>query len=102
MQTKVCSRCCRELPLTEFHSDKKGKFGVKSACKACTHEYYRKYYLTHPCRAKKEEKDLLGGYKIYILDYVKKNERKYNVARTDGSVFKTNNKREFLNFLEGI
>jgi len=32
---KKCSKCKRELELTEFHKDKKSKDGHKSICKAC-------------------------------------------------------------------
>jgi hypothetical protein len=35
MQTKVCSKCGKEKPLSEFHKDKQGKFGVRNHCKFC-------------------------------------------------------------------
>ena len=41
----------------------------------------------------------LGGVKCYILNHVKENEFKFNVVRTDGFVYKTNNKNDFINFL---
>lgn len=39
MRTKVCNRCKKELPLTEFHKDRRKKDGVCYCCKACVREY---------------------------------------------------------------
>lgn len=39
MQTKICTKCNVEKALTEFHKDKKGKYGVRSHCKECKREY---------------------------------------------------------------
>ena len=49
-----------------------------------------------------QAEETLGGYKIFIQNYVKKGERKYNIVDTAGEVFKTNNKDEFFNYLRGI
>lgn len=48
------------------------------------------------------KRDILGGYNVHILNYPFNKERKYNIVSTAGEVFKTNDKREFLRFLEGI
>ena len=40
-QTKVCTTCKKARELTEFHKEKKGKYGVKSKCKECFYEYKR-------------------------------------------------------------
>lgn len=39
MITKVCTKCGRELPLTEFHADKRRKHGVGSECRDCKRQY---------------------------------------------------------------
>ena len=39
MQTKVCTKCNRELPISQFQADKKLKFGVGTCCKDCKREY---------------------------------------------------------------
>ena len=38
MDTKICSKCKRELPATTefYHRDKIGKFGLRSWCKECS------------------------------------------------------------------
>lgn len=38
--TKVCSRCGRELPVSEFHKDKRTNDGINSYCRKCAKEYY--------------------------------------------------------------
>lgn len=43
METKRCSKCGRELPLSEFYKSKGYKYGIRSWCKKCTVEYHRKY-----------------------------------------------------------
>lgn len=35
MDTKVCSKCKVEKPLSEFYSDKRLKSGKASSCKSC-------------------------------------------------------------------
>ena len=35
---KICSKCRRELPLSEFYPQKAGKYGVSSICKSCTED----------------------------------------------------------------
>lgn len=39
-KTKVCVHCDRELPLSEFYTNKYAKDGLQSWCKACCKEYY--------------------------------------------------------------
>lgn len=46
------------------------------------------------------KKNICGGYKIYILNYAKHNEFKFNITRTDGRILCTNDKEEFLTFLK--
>lgn len=40
-QTKKCSRCHNEKPLSEFHKDRGEKLGVVSQCKECKKELYK-------------------------------------------------------------
>lgn len=39
MQTKVCTKCKRELPLIKFTADKRRQYGVGSQCRDCRREY---------------------------------------------------------------
>lgn len=49
VNTKVCKKCGRELPLDSFSKDKMMADGHKSACKECSAEYLR------TLRAKKKQ-----------------------------------------------
>ncbi len=113
--------------MSEFHLMKGGKNGLNSWCKECSNmaskkwrkenrtkslEYSRAYYIKHKeqmktlaAREKLErqrefKRDILGGYIVHILNYPTTKERKYNAVSTAGEVFKTNDKREFMRFLE--
>lgn len=50
-------------------------------------------------RLNKKVDKVIGGYKISVLNYVKKGEFKYNILKTDGTLFYTNNKQEFINYV---
>ena len=41
--TKVCPKCGRELPLSEFYKDKSNKDGLRTYCKECHKEYAKSY-----------------------------------------------------------
>lgn len=41
--TKVCIKCGRELPLSEFYKNNKAKDGRASQCRECYAEYLVKY-----------------------------------------------------------
>lgn len=41
METKKCSKCKRELPVTEFNKSIKSKDGLQSYCKSCQSEAAR-------------------------------------------------------------
>lgn len=125
-ETKICTKCKRELPLSEFSRMKNGKNGLRSWCNECNRAAARAWAQANPERFKetcrknyikrkekmktlaareREErrkafaKDVLGGYTIYILNYPTNKERKYNAVATTGDVFKTNDKKEFLRFV---
>ena len=42
---------------------------------------------------------IIGGYKISILNHPSRFEHKYTVVGTDGSIFRTNTKQDFINYL---
>lgn len=58
MDSKICSKCGIEKPLTEFHKQQRNKDGLRHWCKECRRRYYqanrkqqgvydRKYYANH-------------------------------------------------------
>ena len=42
--TKVCTRCGRELPLSEYSKNKQSPDGLQYQCKECQKEYQKEYY----------------------------------------------------------
>jgi len=46
-KTKVCTKCGRELPLSEFSKQKATKDGLIPWCKTCVREYNVIRYKTH-------------------------------------------------------
>ena len=109
---KMCNRCRRTLPLDKFSKDAAYKGGYKTFCKDCVKDYGRRYrekqlknyhemkeYISLQELMKAEK--TLGGYKIFIQNHTKKGESKYNVIDTAGEVFKTNDRKEFLDYLRG-
>ena len=41
--TKICKKCGRELPLSEFHKQKGTKDGYRNVCKECWQQYYKRW-----------------------------------------------------------
>ncbi len=50
--TKVCKKCGKELPITEFYEHKTSKDGRLNACKQCVRAYAQKRRDEHPERIK--------------------------------------------------
>jgi len=40
-QTKECTKCGQEKPLSGFHKHKSGRLGVRSQCKVCREQHYQ-------------------------------------------------------------
>ena len=43
MESKVCTKCKRTLPVPMFSAAKKGVYGTRSVCKECSARYIREY-----------------------------------------------------------
>lgn len=44
---KICQKCGKEKPLTEFYNHKKSKDGKTSQCKKCMDDYHAQYAIAH-------------------------------------------------------
>ena len=60
--TRVCVRCNKELPISEFYSPPSG---FRFSCKKCDLAFARKYQQSHP-----------SWWKEYLKDYAKDNPRR--------------------------
>lgn len=120
--TKVCSKCGRELTLDHFSPAKGYKNGYYSRCHDCVNQATREYYQAHRdrkretnriyqqrYREKKEQLqtlrdcEVIGGYRMYILNHAKQGEYKYTAVKVStADVFRTNNVTEFFSYLRGV
>lgn len=53
--TKVCTKCKEEKALSEFHTLKRGKYGLNPACKKCKSEYSRLRNATPESQARNRQ-----------------------------------------------
>lgn len=104
MKTKVCSKCGKELPLSEFYKYKKTRSSLRSYCKKCqiAENFANRNDRLIKTLELEKSIDVLGGFKITILNYAKKGEKKYNILPIGGELFATNSKQEFMDYLEAI
>lgn len=106
METKTCTHCQTEKQITEFHKEKKGRFGVKSVCKQChlekkrnnpkEREYckknYRKYREKKKAKSRRYKKENSESVAEYNRQYnrrpeVKKRRRIYNRRYENRRIF---------------
>lgn len=85
-ETKRCTKCGRELPLSEFYRDDAHSDGRHSCCRGCIKKTRREAFLRNVelSRALKKADETLGGWKAYGLKHPKPGEYKYNIVFTDG------------------
>ena len=55
METKICPKCGKELPVSEFSKNSKAKDGLQSQCKSCQSAAHKE--------KQERVKKLLGGEK---------------------------------------
>ena len=65
-ETKVCTKCNRELPISEFYKCKDSKDKLQYWCKGCKGEHnqtHKQYYNQY----RKQYKEQFTGYYLYII-----------------------------------
>lgn len=68
MQTKICTKCGRELSLDNFYKHKDGKYGVVSECKDC-----------YKARAKEYNENNREKISLYRKSYRENNKEKHRL-----------------------
>ena len=98
-ETKVCSRCKRELPKTEFHKASRSKDGLYTYCKECNTERLREWREKNRERSREYNRS-------YWKSYYKKNKdnrdeyiKKYNAALYE---LRRRHTEEFLEILHEL
>lgn len=85
MKLKTCSKCKKDLPITDFYKQSKSKDGLYQYCKKCSYEINKQFRKSYP------EK---------IREYNVKSWNKYREAKLKGDKIRANKKREFLDTLK--
>lgn len=68
METKVCTKCGRELPIENFYTNKSLKGGHENCCKECKSAYSREWARRRAAKKKEIENERIEfekKYKIY-------------------------------------
>lgn len=61
--TKICSKCGRELPISEFSKDKSKKDGLQAYCKECNKQYREEHKEEYQKQYKAEYKEEYTEYR---------------------------------------
>ena len=77
MQTKTCTKCSEEKPVTEFHKNKLGKYGVTSQCKKCRRECVREYHCEYYQRPEVKERKRKYRREYNQRPEIRKHNREY-------------------------
>lgn len=87
METKICTKCGKELPITEFNFRNKTKGTRRADCKYCHNQYMKDAYKNK----QKEIEELKSQYKCakcgdnrgYVLDFhhIQPQDKEKDVAR---------------------
>ena len=93
METKVCSKCSVDKPLSEYHKRSNRPCGVRSQCKEC----YKKY----PSKLKRRENysreyDLMRTYGLTIEDYNNLSDTQLGVCGICGNTQNEGSKKKNL------
>jgi len=90
METKVCTKCGRELPLSMYTKDKKMKSGLKNVCKDCCYEAVKRYVLEHKEETKVKRriyyiknKDKFAAHNAEYYENHKKYSKRYYAEQTE-------------------
>lgn len=79
METKKCSKCGRELPVSEFTKNSTRKDGLQSYCKTCQREVSLKWWNEHhPKEKKTPEPEIIDG--ITVTPVVQETLKRYSDA----------------------
>ena len=69
VQSKVCTKCKEEKPLTEYSKAKSNRLGVQSYCKVCQKAHGRKYKSSPSYKVRRKHQDLVRRYGLTLNEY---------------------------------
>ena len=75
--TKVCKKCGRELPISEFNKNKSKKDGLQSNCKECANQHRKQYYQENKKAIAEQRKQYRQENKKVITEHQKQYQKQY-------------------------
>lgn len=73
METKICTKCGRDLPITDFYFRDKARGRRRSECKYCHNQYVKERYEARRKKIEKIKADKqcakCGENRGYVLDF---------------------------------
>jgi len=103
METKLCKRCGRELPVSEFPKNKSALDGLFTYCKECVRNYHRAYrkkmHLELERTLAEKEADLHGLSRFTSLELMDELERRGYSGHL--SLKQSNNETVYKHTLQG-
>ncbi len=76
---KICSKCGKEKPLSDFNKHSEGKYGVRPDCKDCQHAYKKQYRAANIEKLKAINKK----YRIENRDKIREKQRQWEKKNPD-------------------
>ena len=93
MEAKICTKCKKNLPFSEYSKQSKGKFGLHSRCRTCVKTYQKankEKIAKSQKRYKQNNKEKIAEYqKEYQKEYYEANKERIAEYRKE---YKQNNK----------
>lgn len=107
MDTKICSKCGRELPIECFNKSSQSKDGLRSWCKGCRKQYrqeHREEISEYKKRYREEHKEEISAkdkqYRIEHKEELSKKKQQYYLSNKDDILARLkqryNEKSEYL------
>lgn len=101
METKKCNKCEEVKPISDYHKDKKGVFGVVGACKQCVKKKTRLYYKNNKTKIDNANKKYLEKNKDKILISQKLyREKNVDKIKSSAKIWREKNKPKQAEYLE--
>lgn len=97
-QTKICTKCGIEKPLSEFSTHKKTKDGLRISCKKCSYIRHKKYRLKNKEKIREYHKEYNKKYYLKNKEKIKEREKKYCLKNKEK--IKEKNKERYLKNIE--
>ena len=107
METKVCKKCGRELPVTNFSKNANNKDGLQRHCKECVSAYMKEYEIRKKeCGVTPKKRKAKKLADAPVIEKIKVNELRssYNLAKWEKDIIvdciKSNPDKSFTHYAE--